>query len=160
MLNKIKNRKQEGFTIIEVLIVLAIAGLIMLIVVLAVPALQRNSRNTQREADATKITTAIANCMSARTGQTGSCSSLDNLKNNGGLDTTKLQQLDQTTPVSYTATPTTDSKVANFFFGKKCASDGGAFDSTSGVTVPARQAAVLFLQENGQAAGTIRCIDV
>jgi prepilin-type N-terminal cleavage/methylation domain-containing protein len=51
MLNKIKNRNQEGFTIIEVLIVLAIAGLILLIVFLAVPALQRNSRNTQRKND-------------------------------------------------------------------------------------------------------------
>ncbi len=48
MLQTIKKRQQEqGFTIIEVLIVLAIAGLIMLIVFLAVPALQRNSRNTQ-----------------------------------------------------------------------------------------------------------------
>jgi type IV pilus assembly protein PilA len=48
MLNKLKNRKsQEGFTIIEVLIVLAIAGLILLIVFLAVPNLQRSSRNTQ-----------------------------------------------------------------------------------------------------------------
>ena len=42
---------KEGFTIIEVLIVLAIAGLIFLIVFLAVPALQRNSRNTSRQAD-------------------------------------------------------------------------------------------------------------
>ena len=50
MLNKLKQRKQ-GFTIIEVLIVLAIAGLILLIVFLAVPALQRNSRNTQRRND-------------------------------------------------------------------------------------------------------------
>lgn len=41
-------KKTEGFTIIEVLIVLAIAGLILLVVFLAVPALQRNSRNTQR----------------------------------------------------------------------------------------------------------------
>jgi prepilin-type N-terminal cleavage/methylation domain-containing protein len=44
-------KRTEGFTIIEVLIVLAIAGLIMLIVFLAVPALQRNSRNTQRRND-------------------------------------------------------------------------------------------------------------
>lgn len=46
MFKKLKE-KSEGFTIIEVLIVLAIAGLIMLIVFMAVPALQRNSRNTQ-----------------------------------------------------------------------------------------------------------------
>jgi prepilin-type N-terminal cleavage/methylation domain-containing protein len=50
MLHNLKKRN-EGFTIIEVMIVLAIAGLIMLVVFLAVPALQRNSRNTQRNND-------------------------------------------------------------------------------------------------------------
>jgi len=59
MLNKIKNRRQEGFTIIEVLIVLAIAGLILLIVFLAVPALQRNSRNTQRKNEVAAILGAV-----------------------------------------------------------------------------------------------------
>jgi prepilin-type N-terminal cleavage/methylation domain-containing protein len=51
MLQKYKDKREEGFTIIEVLIVLAIAGLIIIIVFLAVPALQRNSRNTQRRND-------------------------------------------------------------------------------------------------------------
>ncbi|MGH7157767.1 MAG: type II secretion system protein [Candidatus Saccharimonadales bacterium] len=51
MLSNIRNRKEKGFTIIEVLIVLAIAGLILLVVFLAVPALQRNARNTQRSND-------------------------------------------------------------------------------------------------------------
>ena len=46
-MQKTTQRKQHGFTIIEVLIVMAIAALILLIVFLAVPALQRNSRNTQ-----------------------------------------------------------------------------------------------------------------
>jgi prepilin-type N-terminal cleavage/methylation domain-containing protein len=54
MLSK-TNKRQNGFTIIEVLIVLAIAGLIMLIVFLAVPALQRNARNTQRRNDVAAI---------------------------------------------------------------------------------------------------------
>src|SRR5258706_11367731 len=45
-------RQSDGFTIIEVMIVLAIAGIIMLIVLLTVPALQRNSRNSQRRSDA------------------------------------------------------------------------------------------------------------
>lgn len=58
MLHKLKKR-EEGFTIIEVLIVLAIAGLIMLIVFLAVPALQRNSRNTQRRNDVGGILSAM-----------------------------------------------------------------------------------------------------
>lgn len=55
MKNSINKKKEEGFTIIEVLIVLAIAGLILLIVFLAVPSLQRNSRNTQRRNDVSKM---------------------------------------------------------------------------------------------------------
>jgi len=55
MLSNIRNRKEQGFTIIEVLIVLAIAGLILLVVFLAVPALQRNARNTQRKEDVASI---------------------------------------------------------------------------------------------------------
>jgi prepilin-type N-terminal cleavage/methylation domain-containing protein len=68
MLHKVKNRKQEGFTIIEVLIVLAIAGLILLIVFLAVPALQRSSRNTQRKNDSAALAGAIANFISNNNG--------------------------------------------------------------------------------------------
>lgn len=59
MLQNIKKRN-EGFTIIEVMIVLAIAGLIMLIVFLAVPALQRNSRNTQYKSDASALLAAAS----------------------------------------------------------------------------------------------------
>src|SRR5258707_5405230 len=53
-------RFTQGFTIIEVLIVLAIAGLILLIVFLAVPALQRNSRNTQRNNDVSSAIGAMS----------------------------------------------------------------------------------------------------
>jgi len=54
MLSQIRKRN-EGFTIIEVLIVLAIAGLILLIVFLAVPALQRNAHNTAAKSDVSAI---------------------------------------------------------------------------------------------------------
>jgi prepilin-type N-terminal cleavage/methylation domain-containing protein len=61
MLSQIsKSKKEKGFTIIEVLIVLAIAGLILLVVFLAVPALQRNSRNTQRTNDAGNILSSMS----------------------------------------------------------------------------------------------------
>lgn len=59
MVQSLKQRKQSGFTIIEVLIVLAIAGLILLVVFLAVPALQRNSRNTQRKNDVQNVVGAL-----------------------------------------------------------------------------------------------------
>jgi prepilin-type N-terminal cleavage/methylation domain-containing protein len=60
MLNKLKKPNNQGFTIIEVMIVLAIAGLILLIVFLAVPALQRNSRNTQRKNDVAGLLAAVS----------------------------------------------------------------------------------------------------
>ncbi len=61
--------KQQGFTIIEVLIVLAIVGLIILIVFLAVPALQRNSRNTQRKTDVGNIAAAMNEFIANHQGQ-------------------------------------------------------------------------------------------
>src|SRR4051794_30299639 len=59
MLKKMK-KSNQGFTIIEVMIVLAIAGLILLIVFLAVPALQRNGRNTAIKNDAGNVSGAIS----------------------------------------------------------------------------------------------------
>jgi prepilin-type N-terminal cleavage/methylation domain-containing protein len=59
MLQNLKKRS-EGFTIIEVLIVLAIAGLIMVVVFLAVPALNRNSRNNQRKTEANNVLAAMS----------------------------------------------------------------------------------------------------
>lgn len=72
MLKDLK-KKSDGFTIIEVLIVLAIAGLIMVIVFLAVPALQRNNRNTSRDSDAARIAGAVNECVANNNGQTTNC---------------------------------------------------------------------------------------
>ncbi len=69
MLSNIKKRKEEGFTIIEVLIVLAIAGLILLVVFLAVPALQRNARNTQRREDVSNIMAGVSEYVSNNNGR-------------------------------------------------------------------------------------------
>ena len=59
-----KKKSEQGFTIIEVMIVLAIAGLILLIVFLAIPALQRSSRNTQRKADVGRVGSAATTIVS------------------------------------------------------------------------------------------------
>jgi len=67
MLQKLQKRN-EGFTIIEVLIVLAIAGLILLIVFLAVPALQRNARNTQRTDDVARVLGAVQEVLNNNNG--------------------------------------------------------------------------------------------
>lgn len=54
-------RNQEGFTIIEVMIVLAIAGLIMVVALIAIPQLQRNQRNNARQSIASRVSTEIGN---------------------------------------------------------------------------------------------------
>lgn len=68
MKNKFQQRKESGFTIIEVLIVLAIAGLIMVVVFLAVPALQRSGRNNALNTDANNIFTGVSNFSSNNNG--------------------------------------------------------------------------------------------
>ena len=66
-MNKL-NQQKEGFTIIEVVLVLAIAALIMLMVFIAWPALQRSQRDTARKNDQSSIASAIATYRSNNNG--------------------------------------------------------------------------------------------
>lgn len=60
--------KEEGFTIIEVVLVLAIAGLIFMVVFLALPQLQRSRRDTQRRSDAGRVLAALESYASNHNG--------------------------------------------------------------------------------------------
>ena len=51
--------KKNGFTIIEVVLVLAVAGLVFLMVFVALPSLQRSQRDTQRRQDIARVVTAL-----------------------------------------------------------------------------------------------------
>lgn len=62
------NRKESGFTIIEVVLVLAIAGLIFLMVFIALPALQRSQRDAQRKNDLARLNTALSSYQSNNRG--------------------------------------------------------------------------------------------
>ena len=62
-------KKENGFTIIEVVLVLAIAALIMLLVFLALPALQRSQRDTQRKNDVSRMQAAVSNFKSRNQGK-------------------------------------------------------------------------------------------
>ena len=160
MLRNIKKRS-EGFTIIEVLIVLAIAGLIMLIVFLAVPALQRNQRNNARNSEASRIAASVTECLSNRNGDVDSC-------NTGAeIDPGTMQQFPTTTsgtpPVTTyslnfqtnpTGTaPTSSTVLAGVWFGRRCNSAGSAVDSaTAGIST--REFVVLYTLE----PSVTRCI--
>lgn len=124
---------KEGFTIIEVMIVLAIAGLILLIVFLAVPALQRNSRNTQIKNTAANILGAVNEFENNNNGQTptGVTIAADGTVTvSGGAgtssSTTKVQG-GYTASVGTAMPATTGTFVINV--GHKC--NGNAFDTAS-----------------------------
>lgn len=132
-------QKSEGFTIIEVLIVLAIAGLIMLIVFLAVPALQRNQRNNARNSDASRITAAITECLANRNGQTASCDTWG--------------EVNPGTTTQITALGGASLTTAGLTFNSGCNAAGDATAAGAG----ARSFSILFQLEGG--GGNItRCI--
>jgi type IV pilus assembly protein PilA len=138
-------KKTEGFTIIEVLIVLAIAGLIMVIVFIAVPQLQRNQRNEARNNDARLIASAVSECLSNRNGVTTSCQGL------GGNAVQLPANLNQVTTASYTAGAGSVT-AATWQFGVTCNND-----NTGTVAGTSRQFAIRY-QVEGATAAQNRCI--
>lgn len=158
MLKKLQN-KEQGFTIIEVMIVLVIAAVILLIVFLAVPALQRNSRNTQYNNEASAISAAASEWVSNN--------------NNGAIPTNGAQATAAGTAIKTLAnaqnittvngftgttaaiTPTTS--VATVIFSATC----GTANATNTTYTPAagstRQAVIYYGVES--TSGTIaKCI--
>ncbi|MDB5179062.1 MAG: hypothetical protein JWN01_1005 [Patescibacteria group bacterium] len=61
-------KKEKGFTLIEIVLVLAIAGLLMVIVFLAVSGAQKSRRDTQRKNDIGRIAAALENYASNTNG--------------------------------------------------------------------------------------------
>ena len=56
---RIKGKTQQGFTILEVIIVLVIAAIIMITVFLVVPQLNRSQRNSRNQDNARRALTAV-----------------------------------------------------------------------------------------------------
>lgn len=61
-------KKEKGFTLIEIVLVLAIAGLILVIVFLAVSGAQKSRRDTQRKNDNARLLSQIESCASNNNG--------------------------------------------------------------------------------------------
>lgn len=142
----LQQKKNKGFTIIEVLIVLAIAGLIMLVVFLAVPALQRNSRNNARNSDASRIAGAVNECLSNNNGKIANCDTQGELST-AYMDIANNQQL---VSINNTAgNETTD--VAVLLVGQKCNANSNGYEAGS-----ARSYAIAWKNEtNGTAV--VKC---
>lgn len=61
-------KKDKGFTLIEIVLVLAIAGLLLVIVFLAVSGAQKSRRDTQRKNDLSRIAAQIESFASNNNG--------------------------------------------------------------------------------------------
>lgn len=153
MLDKLQKRKESGFTIVEVMIVLAIAGLIILIVFLAVPALQRNARNTERNSDASLVGAAVNECLLNRNGRVASCGQVGVSEY---IDTGKLRQLTDV-QVDVAAPGANDLDTVNIAFNRKC-DPSGATPTPTGATP--RSVALLFNTENAAGNTVTRCQEV
>ena len=156
MLNKLKQqRKQEGFTIIEVLIVLAIAGLIMLVVFMAVPALQRNSRNTQAKSEASSLLGAASEYIANNNGKM-----LVAADSTGVIGNAKLQNITTLTIEAAAGTTAPTSTVAVIRTGTKClkAADATLANVVSATGAASRQYSLLFLTE-GTSGNLYSCLD-
>jgi prepilin-type N-terminal cleavage/methylation domain-containing protein len=151
MLQKLQKRKENGFTIIEVLIVLAIAGLILLVVFLAVPALQRNSRNTQKKSDVAAILGGIS----------------EYVNNSGGgmpanvgafCDNVKLgyYNADNCADITFTANSgTTVTGVSGRVFVKTGAKCNDAGDNFTATNASGRNVAAVYTVETGGGTQTV-----
>lgn len=146
--------KTQGFTIIEVVLVLAIAGLIFLIVFLALPALQRSQRDTQRKNDLSRFMSQLTQYQSNKQGAIPSGNAGANswgnfvtayLTNNG--QTFNDPQTGNTYTVTQQANATTlPTAVGQLFVypGYNC--QGGSLNSTSNTR---DVAGLMFLEQGG-----------
>ena len=152
-------KKDQGFTIIEVMIVLAIAGLILLIVFLAVPALQRNARNTSLKNDASAVGAAVTEFGSNNSGslpnvagttQATTTVTVSSTAVAGAVPATaKVQGNDIVTPKAAVAIPV-NLPVGSIWvdYGQAC----------PGTTASARTTAVLYAIETTAATASVGCI--
>lgn len=149
MLSKYRQKRAEGFTIIEVLIVLAIAGLILLVVFLAVPALQRNARNTEYRNEANRIMSAYGEVSANKGGAvltSSDVSTISSLANTKNITTITIEGSSGSTAPGNTSTVVIRTQ-------SKCSAPDSA--TTSAGT--ARQVALLFNVETS--SGTqIQCL--
>ena len=154
-------KKQQGFTIIEVMIVLAIAGLIMVVALIAIPQLQRNQRNNARQSILSRMSTEISNFAGNNNGEipvTGGSTSDDFT---AGFNTRYLSNVDTNDPqtgdpmvladgVVPSGTDALVSAVGTVHYAPSASCDGENVVSSS-----ARQFA-LWTQLEG---GAIYCLD-
>ncbi len=126
------NKKQsaEGFTIIEVLIVMAVFGLITVIIFLALPALQRTSRNNQRKQDVQTVLELVSRFELNNSGNIPDQNELTaQLTNYAKLTAYDVDQIIIETPSGSTSAQPDTIIIKNY---RKCSTDDAGKDTKRG----------------------------
>lgn len=144
-------KKEKGFTIIEVVLVLAIAALIFLMVFVAFPGLQRQQRDSGRKSAVGTVITAVADYAANNRGVLPSGTELD-----GYVEdlTTANYSVPVKAGVDGEAINATIDTIT-VYTKAKCAPDGKI--TTTGAS--ARQFAVGTYLESGGASGVPYCVN-
>lgn len=145
-MNVQSNKAKEGFTIIEVVLVLAIAALIFLMVFIALPALQRNQRDTARKNDVSTIASAVTSYVSNNRGDFPGTTSLDTYLNDLSDNTDKASVTVNAGGTSVTSVAPSDGAVV-IVPGKKCGASTATSQALSAGT--RRQFVVVTKLESG-----------
>ncbi len=143
---------QQGFTIIEVMLVLAMAALIFLMIFVALPQLQRGQRDTARKSDVDQIAAAVTQYTSNNRGKFPTATSLkDYVGDLSNLNKDSISVREFVSSVS----PDNDSVVV--VRGAKCDESNG-----SGVSLKkgsSKQFVVVTKLEAGGSNGVGYCLD-
>lgn len=150
-MNTTLNKKEQGFTIIEVVLVLAIAGLIFLIVFLALPQLQSSRRDTQRKNDAGRLLAALENWAGNHSGNYPQASELNAANGAGWVTANVAGDFSDPDGTAYAwadaFSATADEGTFAYATAARCSTTADGFD-TSGSPGP-REVAVAVTLENG-----------
>jgi prepilin-type N-terminal cleavage/methylation domain-containing protein len=87
-------RKQSGFTIVELLIVIVVIGILVALVVTTFSGIQRKARNTERESDVKAIHSQLEAYFNEQGAYPELGSATDDGINNSGWRSTSMKSLD------------------------------------------------------------------
>lgn len=135
-----KRQTQQGFTIIEVVLVLAIAALIFLMIFVALPALQAGQRDTARKNDASIVSSGVTKYVSSKRESVTSATPAADLREY--IDDLDQYEIDSVNIAAVGDTP--DANEILVVPAAQCAGD--VAEDTSGSN---RKAAVIILLDNG-----------
>ena len=121
-------KRNEGFTIVELLIVIVVIGILALLVITTYSGIQQKARNSKRQTDVQSLQTQLEAFYS----QNGYYPSLTDM-NNGGWRTTNMKSLDQgalTDPSNPSSSTLVASPAAKSYSYAVTDSSGASCEST------------------------------